>query len=101
MKKGDGVIVSNPINLRVIAMITFLLAIILFLLDGFYFDHSQWFDGIGLISTFILPPVGIIVSYIQLRKSNSKYDLILIILNVIALLTFFLYMFFGTLFLGP
>ena len=85
---------------RSISIGTFLISIILFMIDGL-FVHKGPFNGIGILSTGILPPIGIIFAIIAINKTGSLKDNILIILNVIAFLSFFLLMFFGTLIFGP
>ncbi|MBW7453747.1 hypothetical protein ACFOLF_25515 [Paenibacillus sepulcri] len=84
-----------------IAMGTFLAAIILFLVDGLFIDYHQRYDGLGILSTFIFPPIGIVCAGLAYKKTGSALDMTLIGLNSIAFLSFFLMMFFGMLFFGP
>ncbi|MBN3526528.1 hypothetical protein [Paenibacillus apiarius] len=91
----------NPPNMRSVAIGAFLAAVILFMIDGWFVRYDQWYDGIGLLSTFIFPPIGIIAASIALKKTGSMKDKILILLNAIGFFLFFIWMFFGTLFFGP
>ena len=85
---------------RTISIGTFTISLILFIIDG-SFVHRGYFNGIGILSTFILPPLGIVLAIIALNKTGYWKDMVLLWLNVIAFLSFFLFMFFGTLIFGP
>ncbi|AOZ94376.1 hypothetical protein [Paenibacillus crassostreae] len=86
---------------RSIAIGTFALTIILFIVDGFLIHSNQWFDGIGIMSTNVIPPIGIVCATVSLKRTGSNKDIVLITINTIALFLFFIYMFFGTLLFGP
>lgn len=64
-----------------------------------FYDHPL--DGAGILSTFILPPAGILFGLSAYKKTRSRKDIILILLNAAAFVSYFAYMFFGTLILGP
>ncbi|NIK79612.1 hypothetical protein FHS15_004773 [Paenibacillus castaneae] len=88
-------------KMRFIAIATSMAALILFAIDGFWIHTGELFDGLGLLSSFILPPIGIVFAILAVNKTGSMRDMVLILLNVFALLLFFMWMFFGTLFFGP
>ncbi|WP_342552742.1 hypothetical protein [Paenibacillus sp. FSL R7-0652] len=88
-------------KLRVVSGAAFLAAVVLFCMDGLFIHYDQFLDGIGIKSTFILPPIGLLAVYFAQKRGHTKTDTTLIIFNILALLLFPLYMFFGTLILGP
>lgn len=91
----------SPNKLRFISGATFIVTLALFCIDGLFIHYGQFLDGIGIKSTLILPPLGLLAVYFAQKKDHTKTDTTLIILNIFALLLFPLYMFFGTLILGP
>ncbi|WP_169084226.1 hypothetical protein [Paenibacillus sp. PL91] len=91
----------NPKKSRFIAIGAVISTVILFTLDGFFVHHGHWFEGLGILSSFIIPPIGVIFAVIALKKTDATRDIMLIFLNIIAFFLFFIVMFFGTLFFGP
>ncbi|MGG3283406.1 hypothetical protein [Paenibacillus solani] len=85
---------------RIIALVTFAITVVLVIIDGFFLHYGSPFDGYGLASTFVLPPIGCIASVISVKKTGSKLDVALILMNVFAFFSIFLYMFLGTMFMG-
>ncbi|WP_342564410.1 hypothetical protein NST84_04325 [Paenibacillus sp. FSL R7-0345] len=83
------------------AATAFLVTAVLFFTDLYLVFYDHPLDGIGILSTFILPPAGMFMGFLAYRKTHSRTDGILILLNAAALLSFFAYMFLGTLILGP
>lgn len=86
---------------RIISIITFILAVIFFWVDGLFIHYEHNYDGYGLMSSFILSPIGIVLASLAIRKTNSGVDIILLVLNLIAFFQFAFVMFFGYLFFGP
>ncbi|MBW7452833.1 hypothetical protein ACFOLF_37630 [Paenibacillus sepulcri] len=81
---------------RIISVSTFLLTAIGFLVDAFFiFDHQK-FNNWGLKSTFILPPAGIVLSILSLRKTTSKLDRTVLMLNIIAFFLIFITLYIGS-----
>ncbi|UJF31889.1 hypothetical protein [Paenibacillus hexagrammi] len=78
----------NITNLRLIAFSTCIFAVFLFIIDGLYIHNGQQFDGMGLISTFILPPIGIISVIAARKRSGSILDKMLIVMNLAAFFSF-------------
>ena len=87
-------------SFRNIAVIAFCMAVLLFIIDTLFVFDESWFNGAGIISTFVLPPVGILSAVLAYRKTDSRIDGVLIFSNIFALFIYFAYMFFGTLLLG-
>ena len=85
---------------RSIAAAAFVLTVILVMIDGLILHDSDPLDGYGLASTYILPPIGVIAAFLVLRRTGSRLDLILVIINTIAFFSIYLYMFFGTILFG-
>ncbi len=88
-------------SLRNIALLAFCMAVILFIIDVLFVFYDSWFDGAGIISTFILPPIGIRSAVLAYRRSDSRIDGLLILANLFAFFLYFAFMFFGTLLFGP
>lgn len=86
---------------RSISIFTCILPIILFTIELLYVRDGHWFHYYGLLSTFLLPPIGIVLSIRSYGRNDSKFDLLLIFLNVLAFLYYFIYTFLGYLVLGP
>ncbi|MEI2397096.1 hypothetical protein [Paenibacillus phytohabitans] len=86
---------------RNIAVITFCVAVLLFIIDTVFVFDDSWFNGTGIISTFVLTPVGILSGVLAYRKTESRIDGLLIFANISALFIYFAFMFIGTLLLGP
>ncbi|MGE7828871.1 hypothetical protein [Paenibacillus sp. NPDC093718] len=85
---------------RAIAIATLAITVLLVLIDGFFLYYGDPLDGIGLASTYILPPIGAISSFLSYRKAGFNKDLALIIMNVFAFFSIYIYMLLGTIFLG-
>ncbi|MFB5268613.1 hypothetical protein ACE41H_17770 [Paenibacillus enshidis] len=85
---------------RMISVILFTLTSVLFIIDLFLHSDDR-FDGIGLVSTLILPPIGFLLAGAAFKKTGSKKDVLLLILNGIAFLTMFFIMTVGTWLFGP
>lgn len=88
-------------SFRNIAVFAFCMAVLLFIIDTLFVMDDSRFNGAGIISTFVLPPVGILSAVLAYRKTDSKIDGLLILANIFALFIYFAFMFFGTLLLGP
>jgi hypothetical protein len=86
---------------RSTSTITFVLAVTFFWVDGLLIHYEHSYDGFGLILSFVLPPIGGVFASLALIKTNSRVDVILLALNVIAFFQFPFFMFFGYLFFGP
>jgi hypothetical protein len=84
-----------------IAIGAFVVTIILFAVDGFFVHYDSWFDNVGILATFIIPPIGIVFAILALRKTDSNTDLMLVMLNIFAFFLYFIFMFFETLLFGP
>ncbi|AIQ45186.1 hypothetical protein R70723_04200 [Paenibacillus sp. FSL R7-0273] len=74
---------------------------VLLITDLFFIFYDHPLDGVGILSTFILPPAGILFGLSAYKMTRSRKDIILILLNAAAFVSYFAYMFFGTLILGP
>ncbi|MFB9326573.1 hypothetical protein ACFFSY_11670 [Paenibacillus aurantiacus] len=88
-------------KLRMIAIGLALAAIAAFFVDGLLITDRHSYDGFGLLATFLLPPIGVVLASIAFKKSDSAKDILVIGVNVLAFFAFGLYMFIGTLFWGP
>ena len=84
---------------RWVPIITIILSVFLVILDKFVI-HDRSLDGFGIVSTFVLPPLGIIFAAISFKKTASNRDIALIVINLLIFLSFFMYMVFGTLLFG-
>lgn len=85
---------------RYISTMLFIITLFLFVIDLFV-PNNSFFSGIGLLSTWIFPPVGFLFAGMAFIKTESKKDVLLLILNGIAFFTMFFIMFVGTLLFGP
>lgn len=91
---------NRAIVFRTISATLFTLTFILFVSDLFL--HSgDYFDGIGLLSTWVLPPIGFVLAGTAFNKTRSKKDILLLVLNGIAFHSIFIIMFVGTWLFGP
>lgn len=84
---------------RWLSIVSIILSVFLVVLD-IVVIHNPSLDGFGIVSTFVLPPLGIIFAAISFQKTVSNKDIALIVLNLLIFISFFMYMFFGTLFFG-
>ncbi|EPY05685.1 hypothetical protein PAALTS15_19193 [Paenibacillus alvei TS-15] len=84
---------------RWLSIVSIILSVFLVVLDMLVI-HDPSLDGFGIVSTFVLPPLGIIFAAISFQQTASNKDIALIVLNLLIFLSFFMYMFFGTLFFG-
>lgn len=75
-------------TLRLMAWGTFIVVVLFILVDGFVLHAGQRYDGIGLLLTFILPPIGLACTYITSKINNSGSYMALYVMNILALLSF-------------
>lgn len=86
---------------RQISLWTFVLPILLFTIEILFIRDGHWFHFYGLLSTVVIPPIGIALSIRSYGVTDSAKDLLLITCNALALFSYFIYTFLGYLILGP
>lgn len=91
---------NRIIVFRTLSSTLFTLTVILFIIDLFLHSGDK-FDGIGLLSTWVLPPIGLFLTGAVYHKTGSKQDIFLLVLNGIAFLAIFIIMVVGTWLFGP